>query len=373
MDPQSSKIQFTPTSQEMWDHVRPWVEAAWMAETSDEVVETARRILAYLGIPEEVQIPDWLKSLLEALDEAAQGGRNPMPSNPVSPQRQGGRLPAGGAKRSPRSSPVEPIQGLPNNPDGPVGEGRSKHPIHPAPYADLVREVQAGASRLVEELKVPQRDAGLEPVEMGGRYSFRQEMRTPDTSFLALSAPGKEPPKAVFGLVVDRTGSMDWGDKMEAAKMGLMMLHLAMEELKVPHRIACFEDNVILKEFDENSERVKALIAGLQAQSNYTHIAPTLEPMCAALLARPEPVKVCLVIHDGRPSDGMEVKEIITSYSRRLGFHILGIYVKSPANAHCEGEEQMMKKLFGEGRLIACLPKELPEKFGNVLRAFIVR
>ena len=33
--------------------------------------------------------------------------------------------------------------------------------------------------------------------------------------------------------------------------------------------------------------------------------------------------------------------------------------------------DEGMRILFGEKRLIACLPKEFPEKFGNVLRAFV--
>jgi hypothetical protein len=368
----ASRIQLTPTNQEMWDHIRPWVEAAWMAETSDQVVVTARRILAYLGIPEEVEVPDWLKRLLEALDRAVSGGENSMPSNPIAPRGQqqvGGRA---GGPRAPQSAPAEGIPGLSHECNEPAGRGRSKHPIFPAPYAGLVREVQADASRLVEELKIPQRETRVEPVESGGRYSYRQEMRTPDTPFLALSAPGREPPKAVFGLVVDRTGSMDWGNKIQQAKKGLMMLHLAMEELQVPHRIACFEDNVVLKEFDERSERVKALIAGLEGVSNHSRIAPTLEPMCAALQKRPELIKVCLVIHDGRPSDETEVKELVARYSRQPGFYVLGVYLETPGYAWGQEERETMKLLFG-ARLIACLPEELPDKFGNVLRAFIVR
>jgi hypothetical protein len=43
-----------------------------------------------------------------------------------------------------------------------------------------------------------------------------------------------------------------------------MAIHLALEELALPHRIAAFEGSVVLKDFGDASPVPRALIAGLQ-------------------------------------------------------------------------------------------------------------
>jgi hypothetical protein len=161
---------------------------------------------------------------------------------------------------------------------------------------------------------------------------------------------------------VDRSGSIN--TMLKPLQRGLMAIHLALEELALPHRIAAFEGNALLKDFDDTSPVPRALIAGLQGATT-SRVMPTLEPTFEALMTRPEEVKVLLLLHDGLAHDPGE----LASWARQArclpGCFFWGIYLgKNPQ------EEAAMRGLLRSDWLIACPPGELPLKFGNVLRAF---
>jgi hypothetical protein len=234
--------------------------------------------------------------------------------------------------------------------------------IVPAPYGDLVAEMAPAAHLLAEELKAPESEVQVVPHEYWGRYSYRQEQRTPDTPNLAKNQVGYRVPGSAWGIVVDRSGSIN--SMLKPLQQGLMAIHLALEELELPHRIAAFEGNVVLKDFGDTSPVPRALIAGMQG-TTCSQVMPTLKPMFEALMARPEEVKVLLLLHDGLAHDPAE----LTSWAREAwcipGFFFWGIYLGNNSQ-----EGAAMKGLLGVDRLIACRPGELHLKFGNMLRAF---
>jgi hypothetical protein len=93
---------------------------------------------------------------------------------------------------------------------------------------------------------------------------------------------------------------------LKPLQQSLMAIHLALEELELPHRIAAFEGNVLLKDFGDISPVPKALISGLQG-TTCSQAMPTLESMLEALRAHPEEVKVLLLLHDGLAHDPDEL------------------------------------------------------------------
>ena len=246
------------------------------------------------------------------------------------------------------------IPDLPEVPDG--------VDIVPAPYGDVVAEMVSVAHLLAEELKVPEPKAYIVPHEYRGRYSYRQEQRTPDTPNLARIQLGYRVPGSAWSIVVDRSGSIN--TMLKPLQQGLMAIHLALEELALSHRIAALEGNALLKDFGDTSPVPRALIAGLQGATT-SQVMPTLCPMFEALMARPEEIKVLLLLHDGLAHD----PDPLASWAREArclpGFFFWGIYLGSNPQ-----EEAAMKGLLGADRLIACWPAELPLKFGNVLWAF---
>ncbi len=131
-----------------------------------------------------------------------------------------------------------------------------------------------------------------------------------------------------------------------------------------PHRIVAFESNVLLKDFGDTSLVPRAFIAGLQGMT-CSRVMPTLQPTFKALMARPEELKVLLLLHDGLAHDPDELRSWAREARCIPGFLFWGVYLGNNPQ-----EEAAMRGLLGADRLIACPPGELHLKFGNVLRGF---
>jgi hypothetical protein len=157
------RLSVSTGGQELWMKIRPLVEQAWSAADTGAVIALARDILAILDLPE----------CAPRLGLA-----------PINPQG----IPHSGA---------DPI-GLPSDPadialglGGGVGEielprlPAKDHALDPVSYLDLEERVRPQAACLAEALKEPRPEQRLAPHEYRGRYSFRQELRTPDTPHLA--------------------------------------------------------------------------------------------------------------------------------------------------------------------------------------------
>lgn len=343
-----TKLRLSLANRRRWREVKPWVEEAWAASTSNEVVAIARKILKYLGIPEKEPLPEWLESLLVILDFPAEGSDAPL----VGTSRKGeGREPEG-----------EPDHGIPGRPDiENAGDGF----VEPMPYEDLVARATPLARRLVAELRVPKREARIVPVEYGGgRYSFRQECRTPDTPFLVREAPGPEAPRMALQILGDRSGSMgrDRHPKITAARLGVMTLHLACLELNIPHAITLFDCNVLVREFGGDPQVTKALIAGWQGVTSLERVTRALEARGPVLEKRPEPIKVMMVIHDGYPVASGDPEGIRIWQEDHPHIITIGVYLGS-----AKDEIEAMRGLFK--RLVVAPPNEFPTKLGNLLRS----
>ena len=348
-----TKLRLSLANRRRWREVKPWVEEAWTASTSDEVVAIARKILEYLGIPEEEPLPEWLKLLLAILDSPAEGSGVPLVGIPILVSQEGE-----GEEREPEG---EPDHGIPGQPDVEnAGDGF----VEPMPYDDLVARATPLARRLVAELRVPQREVRITPVEYGGRYSFRQECRTPDTPFLAREDPGPEVPRMALQILGDRSGSMgrERHPKIAAARLGVMTLHLACLELDIPHAITLFDDNVLVREFGGDPQVTRALIAGWQGVTGQEHITWALEKRGPILEKRPEPIKVMVVVHDGYPVARGDPEGIRKWQEDHPHILTIGVYL-----GDAEDEIAAMRGLFK--RLVVASSNEFPTKLGNLLRS----
>ena len=159
----------------------------------------------------------------------------------------------------------------------------------------------------------------------------------------------------------------DWSLKINSARLGLMMLHLALDELGTPHAIHLFDDHVPIKrEYERSGEMVKALLAGWQGVTGEEWVSVSMEKRLTHLLARPEPVKVLMVLHDGHPvglggrygSDGEGIRLLQQKHKRQVW--TVGVYL-----GRHEGEIARMRRLFPH--LVACQPERFAEHLGRLL------
>jgi len=351
----------------LWDRVRPLVEEAWVACSTVEVVDTAREILAILDIPEDDQdMLTWLKELLDLLgqlvgqrrpgDDVEEGTPLPLPvpgeghgqSDDVDPPPDSAQF----------GDELGEMLGFLRRQ---AGQGGGELPIQPAPYLELETRCRPWAKQLVAQLRMPQPQ--VETIfGQRGRVQIRAAIRDVANPMREQVDSGPEVPRAAFEILQDRSGSMS--RIIRYSQEGLMTVHLALSELEIAHAITVFEGCVVIREYGDTTPMPRALIAGLAASTGTT-VGPTLIARGEVLLARREPIKVMLIIHDGFPFDA----EVIQSW---MGGHpqvfTMGVYLGDDAE-----DVAAMTELFGRHRLIACLPEELPARLAQFIRGITPR
>ncbi len=363
------KIQdaLSASNRALWEQVRPLVEESWVASSTIEVADVAREILAILDIPEDdPDMPPWLKELVDLLgqllgqrrpgDGVEEGTPLPLPV-PRDGHGEGddGDPPADSAQFGDELGDM--LGFLPRQ----AGQGGGKLPIPPAPYLDLEARCRPWAKQLVAQLRMPQPQAET-IFGQRGRVQIRAAIRDVANPMREQVDSRPEVPRAAFEILQDRSGSMS--RIIRYSQEGLMTVHLALSELVIPHAITAFEGCVVIREYGDTTPMPRALIAGLAASTGTT-VGPTLIARGDALLARREPIKVMLVVHDGFPFDPQVIAEWIRSHPRVF---TVGVYLGDDPQ-----ERSSMEELFGGHRLIACMPPELPSKMGRFVADIVPR
>jgi nitric oxide reductase activation protein len=256
--------------------------------------------------------------------------------------------------------------------------------LDPAPYLELEEKVRPHAARLAEALQEPQPDQRSAPHEYRGRYTFRQEIRTPDTPHLARQEMGQAARSLALYVLVDRSGSMDRFE--QAVREALMTFYLAAIQVGIPIGIAYFgeddfytgdspltPDHITVEQVvaevaplsPNNHEPAKALIAGFSGWSCEEYLDWGLRKAEAELRTRPERLHVLIIIHDGEPIfHTCSISDWDLSLTHLRSLERSGVI---PIGVHLGNENlEKLYKLFP--RLVNCPNGEsLPDKLGSML------
>jgi hypothetical protein len=346
------KGKLSPANQDLWERVKPLVYDAWTAESSIICDRNAEELVSILGI-KEPDIPEWLREFLKRL-EAIEGERHPGDTaETADPQTEIPPDDGDGAGTPFDGEPV-PYE---------HGAGSDEHVIEPQPYIALVEKAQPMVKRLVEELAVDHFQPPPEPSERGGRLDLRQYLRDPDRPFTLPQEERPAPPTLTFRVIIDHSSSMIFESRIEYAAQAAMLLHLAAVELAIPHEILITPDNIKVADLD-SGELGLALIAGIvPALSGWEDTGLAVSRHGTELSARPEDIKLLLVIHDGMGND----HELLSRECERLRDQVLALGLGLGLG---EMEAGLLKEQFGPDRYIHCAsPEELPAKVGAILRA----
>lgn len=365
-----SKVTLSAENQECWKTVRPWVEKAWVSETSDEVVALARRILEFLKIPETMELPN-LFMLLAKSDGLAKGTVIPVRGFPHAPMKTSGTA-SGDSSTDDETPPIsddEPL-GADTGSDRTDLDGE----INPT-YAEWVDVVTPWVQQLAARLERPSPRVRTIANGTRGRYSLRAEVRDPDRPFLDKTAPGVAPGLAVE-ILGDRSGSMGHGgihigeggsSKMVAARLGLLTIHLACTARRIAHAITLFDGFFSVLEYGGDVQLASALIAGWNGFTGEENVSTHMRRRAPKLLAHSEGTKLMIVIHDGYPiayGDPEDIVRFQKEYAGRI--HVVGIYLCGERGGH-DVEVEQMRGLFAH--LIVAKPDELPNKLGDLIAA----
>ena len=346
-----------PVAVHLWGEIKPLVEAAWIAPDTVEVIGIARNILAILHIPESTP-PRRYKHVNDGVPTTRDGPVLPAPAGPA--------IDGPGLDGTPLESKEHHS-----------GTGRAW--TKPQPYIELEDAARPLARRIAETLKEPRPDVRPRPDATSGRYVYRLEARDWERPFQRRANLGRAPRSLALSVLVDWSSSMRC--RAKGVRLALMALHLACEQLGIPHAITFFgagkdaeprERIEPIVTFDDRGEWPKALIAGYEPLAGNEYLFTAIDHSIAELTLRPEREKVIIVIHDGQPIwSGREGRDWDLSIKRlqiaeRKGLKPIGVFLGGEGDKDEEEESvAKMKTLFP--RLIATTPDRLPDLLGRML------
>jgi hypothetical protein len=356
------RLGVSAAGQRLWAKIRSLVEQAWTATDTQTVISLAREILGILELP--TSTPRLGLVQVNSGDIPLRGAK-PIP------------LPASAADSAPGLGMGLGEDDLPGIPS----KGKA---LDAEPYLELEEKVRPHAARLAEALKEPQPDQRPTPHEYRGRYTFRQEIRTPETPHLARLEMGQAARSLALYVLVDRSGSMDMF--AQSVREALMTIYLAAVQVGIPIGMAYFGENdfytgdkplpldritveqtvaEVAPLSPNNHEPAKALIAGYTGWSCEEYLDWGLRKAETELRTRPERLHVLLIIHDGEPVyRARTVSDWDLSLAHLRSLERAGVI---PIGVHLGNENlEKLHKLFP--RLVNCQNGEaLPDKLGSML------
>lgn len=380
------KGRFTSKNKELWDQVLPLVKKSWMVSTTEEVKQIAEQILKILNIDENEDPESMMNSLGSVIKEISTSlegetdseGVTRMPkADPEDEEGEDETSNAEGAAAVAEDLSEELRDLLKDIKDddedkehnygfSPYEFGRS---VSNAPYYDLYKLALPGAKTLKKHMQIWESTNKRSPESNYGRYSLRRELANPDFPFLRKKQVTKAPPSMCVQAVIDGSGSMGGitGSKIMAAKLGLMIATIACRELKIPIAAHVCPETVPVFDFDNVSDLGYSRIAGINARSGHERVSWTLEDRAGIIKARPENLKVIIVIHDGHPVYPGDEERIVEWQHKNPWAYVVGIGLELNPK-----EQTRMSKLFSRliltdinrfsndlGRLLAMLRKKL--------------
>ncbi len=278
-----------PAEAACWEwQVRPLVEQAWEAATSEEVTELARQILSVLGRPEDAPLPAGLpKSLCAG----------------VIGERMPGDAPDGQPVPS-QTPPLPDAVALP-------GRGQRVPPRDPAlaeadPTA-LLAQVEGFARDLALALRPPTPNQRPRPHRSRGALVLERVLEGHERPFTHETAPAPSRELALL-VLVDQSGSMGKriydNTRICGAATATMLLCRAAELAQVRLGVWGFTSGptpAIHRPLSTGvSEGARRRIAGMDGYGEDTELAPVFRQAVAALSACPRrEQRLLLVLHDG--------------------------------------------------------------------------
>jgi Mg-chelatase subunit ChlD len=329
--------KFTPVDPMLWNQqIKPRVEQAWSAITSDEVVELAKEILLLLNIPEDSPA-DRLPKLGCACGE---GGNQPGTGKPLDASKDAG---------APPKAPIGAnIPGASDSSDTGVGRGNSSSGLREADPA-MILQLEGYARDLASSLKPPAPQERERAHSSRGEFVLERAITGHQRPFDHKSVPAPSKSVAILTLV-DMSGSMGSGEvtssRIYQTTQAAMLLNRACELARVTLGIWGFREEdepLLIRPLCVGStEATCRRIAGMTGQGG-TRLASVFEKAVNQLASQPQTLKLLVVFHDGalRADDSANVRTIADTL-RRLRIHLLPVYIGNNSN-----EVEANRRTFG--------------------------
>jgi nitric oxide reductase activation protein len=193
---------------------------------------------------------------------------------------------------------------------------------------------------------------------------------------------------AAFALLVDCSASMY--DKMDETKLGLVLFHETLRELRIPHEVVGFwEDADRVTELEAPNLFQVAVDFGSCLAAGSGAALMQLEPqqdnrdgfaireMTKRLLRRTERQRILIVFSDGEPSAanyndvGILDTHAAVLEARRMGVEVISVFLAS-GTVH-ETQRLAMRNMYGRSSVVVPNVEELHEQLVPILRKLLLK
>ncbi|MGN1400433.1 MAG: vWA domain-containing protein [Bacillus sp. (in: firmicutes)] len=193
---------------------------------------------------------------------------------------------------------------------------------------------------------------------------------------------------AAFTLLVDCSASMN--NKMEETKKSIILFHEVLKQLKIPHSIIGFWEDAndakkgyqpnyfhIISDFPESTLPASGPeIMQLEPEED-NRDGFSIRVAAEALLRRREKSRFLLVFSDGEPAAyNYEKNGIIDTHeavleTRKSGIEVIGMFLSEGIIQ--EGDEMMMRNIYGKEFVMVPGVEQLPDYFSALLKRVLLR
>ena len=279
----------------VFSELRPLIEAAWTADSSDEVTEVARKILAKYDIPEGRELPEGLEVGDVPGGQAPAGGTPQDPGGDAGENAEAGEADAGDAEdgnaedgdaEDGSASDDEDSGDAEERDPGRSGDAQAEEPDMPAidPHGAAARagsdllDGHVGAARSLSQALRPKQQSRLRsPHRSRGRFEYRRHVQGRDRQFSR--KPRRAEPPAFLTVLLDLSDSMNWGDDdlIGNALQATALLSAATEMAGTYMRVIPFKKvpGRPLSTLDVSHEMLRVALSTAEAGSG-TKLAPAL-------------------------------------------------------------------------------------------------
>lgn len=257
---------------------------------------------------------------------------------------------------------------------------RELHEKGKAEYTRVASEQKSLLNALVRQMERIFKDMQVGSVKprqvVGTAFRATDAYRLDGQCFITKKAFSNKPDIAIT-VLVDRSGSMSWADKSSAAQKSAVLLYDFCQKMDIPcmvcghshsggMRFEIFSD---FRPLPDDKYRIANGLASGYSGCNRDGMA--LQIAGDLLGKRPEPVKLLIIISDGKPSaydsDTQAIQDIQETVKKasRKGIHTIAFAIGDSDENACN------KVIYGDRYVDAADVTTLPKKLARLVKRFI--
>jgi len=237
--------------------------------------------------------------------------------------------------------------------------------------APQVNVIVTHTTRKLDQVLKDKRQGGKKKnLYMGRRFDSRAAYRDDGRVFYNQKLPGG-PPQVAFGLLLDESGSMSYGDRATYARTTALIMHGICQKLSVPLTVYGHTtsgnggvDMHLYSDFEAIDKNDKYRMMDISAR-NANRDGAALRFVGEQLMKRPEATKVLFLVCDGQPADfgysGSEAEQDlreIKAYLKKKGVDLIVAAIGD--------DKENIHRIYGDSFMditnLQKLPTILPQK-----------